>query len=427
MRTHREIAPAFNSDAWTALESWETGFDSQFSQLESELVEIRRHLHAHPEPSGLELETTRFVASRLKQAGLEPWTCQNEDGQPTGLVADLDIGEPAAACPRVAIRADLDALRMPDGKTVSYASKTPDVAHACGHDAHTAITLGVALAAAGIRPPTTGSDVSGLRLRFVFQPAEETSIGARWMVDQGAVEGVDAIIGLHVDPEREVGHVGIRYGVLTANCDDVEIVVEGHGGHAARPHHTVDPIAAAAHLVGALYKFLPRSIDSRTPAVFTVGQIAGGYAANVIPERVELLGSLRTTDAGSRKTQQERILQICAGVAQNSGAAIKAHFRSPLKAVDNHVEVTAALDAASRRVVGMEKVEIIDRPSMGGEDFSVYLDKVPGALLRLGCADGCTEAAFLHSPLFDIDERALTLGARIVTRAALLLSLGSPK
>ena len=242
------------------------------------------------------------------------------------------------------------------------------------------------------------------------------------MVEQGAIEGVDAILGLHVDPERLAGEVGIRYGILTANCDEVTVIVEGDGGHAARPHHSVDPIIAATHLISTLYKFLPRSIDTRSPAVFTIGQIQGGYAPNVIPSRVDMRGSLRTVDLASRQVLQKRILEICVGVEKNSGARINAGFRSPLNAVINHPNISAAMEEASRRVLGAENVTLIDHPSMGGEDFSVYLEHVPGALLRLGCASAGKKNPFLHSPLFDIDERSIAFGCKILARTALLLS-----
>jgi amidohydrolase len=233
---------------------------------------------------------------------------------------------------------------------------------------------------------------------------------------------VDAIIGLHVDPEREAGKAGIRYGVLTANCDDVEIHVDGRGGHAARPHHSIDPIAAASHLVGALYEFLPRRVDSRHPAVLTFGSIHGGTTANVIPETVELQGTLRTTDATSRDTLKIEIDRICSGAELSTGARIRRKFLCPLAAVINDPSVTRFLEQSAKAVLGEEQVQTIPLPSMGGEDFSVYLNHAPGAMLRLGCRPPGQETHFLHSPLFDLDERALAWGSRILIRTALLLA-----
>lgn len=413
-----------------SLADWESVIDAQAERYGGELIAVRRHLHTHPEPSGEEFETTQYLAAILRKQGLAPVTFANDHGDPVGLMADVTVGQPAAEAPLIGLRCDIDALRMQDEKRVEYASSRPGLCHACGHDVHATVVLGAALAAAtaataqgtasavaGLSP---GSD--GLRLRLIFQPAEETSHGARWLVGQGAMEGVAGILGLHVDPERPVGTVGVRYGVLTANCDEVLIDVRGHGGHAARPHHTIDPIAAAGQLISSLYTWLPRSVDSRSPSVFTIGRIQGGFAPNVIPEAVELHGSLRTISGESRKRICERIEEICNGVATSSGCRINVTYNEPLAAVDNDSQTTRALELASSRVLGSSHVHRIDSPSMGGEDFSAYLAHAPGAMLRLGCAAPDREAHFLHSPLFDVDERAISLGVRIMLRAAVLLS-----
>jgi len=402
---------------------WEAPFDAMIDRLEAEIIQVRRHLHAHPEPSGEEVETTRFLQTRLEERGMTVRRYHSDAGQMVGLTADVTLGKPAEDAPLIGIRADIDALRIPDGKQVAYRSQNEGIAHACGHDAHAAVALGLALASSRLAPELFPVDsAGGLRLRFLFQPAEETSGGARWLTEQGAIEGMDAIFGFHVDPERPVGEVGIRYGVLTAFCDEVDFHVRGHGGHAARPHHTVDPIAACAQLVGALYQYLPRSVDSRNAAVFSVGQIAGGYAPNVIPEDVRLKGSLRTTDQQSRETLQRRIRDICHGVQEASTATIDVRFTSPLNAVINHAALASALETASRRILGPNGTKRIDRPSLGGEDFSVYLEHIPGALLRLGCAVSGQQQPFLHSPVFDLDERCLGLGMKILIRAAVLVT-----
>lgn len=415
---HWRFGP-FPSESWDRLEAWESRTDAVVDRLEDELIAIRRHLHAHPEPSGEEMKTSQFVLHRLQEAGLTGSLGRNG----IGTIADLTLGKPDAGCPLIAVRAELDALRLLDEKTVDYASRHPGVAHACGHDAHTAMVLGAALVAAANRESAPSNQVGGARLRFLFQPAEETSVGAQWMVDQGALEGVSAILGCHVDPEQPVGQAGIRYGVMTANCDEVEIRIDGRGGHAARPHQSVDPVAASAHLISTLYEFMPRAIDSRIPAVFTIGKMTGGYAANVIPERVVLLGSLRTTNSDARETLKKRLVDICLGAERSSGARIEPRFVTHLDSVNNHPDITAALEMACHRVLGPTSTSIIERPSMGGEDFSVYLRHVPGALLRLGCADPNGTTYFLHSPYFDIDERAIALGTKILIRAALLLSV----
>ena len=412
-----------SEEIWQALQPWESLLDEQIDRFADEQIAIRRHLHAHPEPSGEESETSLYISRRLAAAGVESRLLQNDRGVKTGVVADLILGQPRPDAPLIAIRADIDALRVPDEKTIEYRSQRPDVAHACGHDAHIAVVLGAALAGAGAnRHNGSVPRPSGARLRFLFQPAEETSEGAHWLVSQGAMNGVDAVLGMHVDPERACGEVGIRYGVLTANCDEIQFLIEGRGGHAARPHHSIDPVAAAAHLITALYGFLPRSVDARNPSVFTVGRISGGYAPNVIPERVELEASLRTTDEATRHRLLQRIGEVCNGVQELSGATVTPQFLRPLGAVNNDAMLTGALEAASRRLLDPSRIILLDRPSMGGEDFSVYLEHAPGAMLRLGCALPGGNPPFLHSPTFDLDERALALGTRILIRAALLLT-----
>ena len=398
------------------LTEWESVIDRRVAELEPRLIEVRRYLHAHPEPSKEERETSKYLASQLSDAGLDAKLCR--DG--LGVIAETELGQPAEDAPLIAIRADIDALRIQDSKTTAYASQHEGLCHACGHDVHATMVLGAASFAAANSYGEV--DAPGARLRFLFQPAEETSDGARWLVEQGAVDDVDSILGIHVDPERALGTVGIRYGTLTANCDEIEIVIEGKGGHSARPHHTLDPIAAAAKLVSTLYEFLPRSVDSRSASVFSVGKISGGTLPNVIPDRVEIRGSLRTLSAESRETLKTRIEEIVHGVKELSRTTIHLRFLTPIDAVDNDPRITSALEEASRRVLGDEGITQITQPSMGGEDFSGYLTKVPGALLRLGVAPPGFAAPFLHAPDFDIDERAIAIGARILLRAALILS-----
>jgi amidohydrolase len=399
---------------------WEVALDRELAALEPRLIEVRRHLHAHPEPSKAEFETSQYLHDRLREAGIAAKLAR--DG--LGVIADLDVGQPAEDAPRIALRADIDALRIPDAKSTSYASRRPGLCHACGHDAHSAMVLGTALCAARLAAalPHVAGEPPGLRLRFIFQPAEESADGGFWMVEQGAVDDVSAILGVHVDPERTLGVVGIRYGVLTANCDEVEIVIEGTGGHSARPHLTQDPIAAAANLVSTLYHYLPRSVDARSPAVFSIGKISGGTLPNVIPHRVEILGSLRTHHPETRDTLKDRIESIVHGVKEASGAAIHLRFFESIDSVVNDTAVTGALEEAARRVLGSEGIDHLANASMGGEDFSAYLKRVPGAMLRVGVAPPGFAAAHLHSPEFDIDERALALAARILLRTALILS-----
>ena len=364
-----------------------------------------------PEPSGEEARTTRYIETQLAGTGL---TLRRGPGG-IGLIAD----SPApAGTPRVALRADLDALRLHDAKAVEYRSRVEGVMHACGHDAHTACAVGAALGLADLL--RKGGPPWPFAFRIIFQPAEETAQGARDMVAAGALEDVFAIFALHVDPSRGLGFAGVKDGALTAHCDDLTITVHGRGGHAARPHESVDPIAAAAHLISSIYAFIPRSINSQDPVVVTIGQISGGYSPNVIPEQVELSGTIRTLDPAVRHRAQERLRQLARGVAEASGTAIHVEFGEGLAAVYNHPAAAEVLREAIAGTLGPQGLQRIERPSMGGEDFAGYLESVPGAMFRLGVRSERTGGEPLHSPLFDIDERALASGAKILARAAVL-------
>tara|TARA_R110002111_G_scaffold203713_2_gene268548 strand:+ start:11051 stop:12403 length:1353 start_codon:yes stop_codon:yes gene_type:complete len=392
----------------------------ELRELEPTLIELRRTLHKNPEVSGEEKQTSQLIRDQLQAAGLQPQIMRDE----IGVTADLTLGTPAPDAPLIAIRADIDALRITDKKEVAYCSHNPGVGHLCGHDAHTAIAAGAAISAARVAKEFSSQwNGLGLRLRFIFQPAEEICMGARWMVEQGVMNNVAAIIGLHMDPEISAGTANIRYGVMTAFCDEVHFEIHGTGGHAARPHHGNDPITTAAQLISSLYQNLPRSIDSRTPAVFTIGQISAGQASNVIPEIAVLKGSLRSTSDHARDVLHKRIEEIAQGIAKSTGTRIEVLFKSPLPAVVNDAIISAALEQAAKDTLGPQQVGLIDLPSMGGEDFSIYLQSTPGSMLRLGCAKPGQKTAFLHSPYFDIDERVLALGSRIMLQTALLLSL----
>ena len=380
----------------------------------SQLSSTRRSIHRSPEPSRHEYETSRYIVSRLSAAGIPARLMRGE----TGVVAELAWGSVSVASPVIALRADIDALRLQDMKTCDYRSTRDGICHACGHDCHTTMVLeglltAAELQAAGVVPPVP------FRLRALFQPAEETGEGAVSLVEQGAMDGVQAILGLHVEPELPAGKVGIRYGALTANLDEVEITVTGRGGHSARPHYTDDPIAASVQLLSAFYTLLPRAVDSRSPSVLSIGKISGGTLCNVIPDRVEMLGTLRNVDHGIRATLQRRMHEIARGMEEATGAGITLRFACPLDAVINDRTVTESLHGAARVVVGDEQIRLLEWPSLGAEDFGGYLTKAPGAMLRLGCARlGAESWPQLHSPHFDIDEQALTVGAQILLVAA---------
>lgn len=375
------------------------------------MVAVRRYLHIHPEPSGSEQRTIAYLTERLVEAGFAPNLASHERGTTVDSTVD-----PAGS--RIALRADVDALKIEDAKQVEYRSQVTGVMHACGHDAHPAMLLGAIRALQAMED--SGSLPWPVRWRAIFQPAEESTVGAKEMIAEGALEGIDAIFALHVDPSREVGKIGTRVGPLTSITDQLNIVIHGRGGHAARPHESQDPIAAAAQLISSMYLFVPRATDSHDPVVVTIGQIIGGENPNVIPEMIELRGTLRTLTNRVRERTQTHIRQLARGLAESSGTKIRVEFVEGTGSVDNDPELTALIRTAASDLLGVENVENIERPSMGAEDFANYLSHVPGTMFRLGVTSPEVGGAPLHSPLFDIDDRALAIGAKLLARAAVL-------
>ena len=388
---------------------WAADLDRRIDELFPRMVSVRRHLHQQPEPSGEEVETTRYLAGLLEAEQFDVHVAS--DGR--GLVAEPD-GQPPSE-PRLGIRADIDALRIHDVKQVPYHSLKPGIMHACGHDAHSATVLGAALA---LREAAADSTLPWpVVWRAIFQPAEEISEGAKKMIADGAIHGVEAVVAAHMDPSRPVGRIGLREGMLTANCDAFRITVHGRGGHAARPHETIDPITAACQLVGTLYMFVPRSTNSQDAVVVSIGQISGGHNANVIPEEVTLRGTLRTLNLSVRDRTIEHIRHLARGLAETSRTEMDIEFSGACEGVQNDRQITGLLRDAAGNLLGKSQLDEIPRASMGSEDFSAYLEHLPGSMFRLGCAGETTGTSPLHTPTFDIDERAMAIGAKIFARA----------
>jgi amidohydrolase len=318
----------------------------------------------------------------------------------------------------IAVRADIDALRIHDAKTVAYRSARDGVMHACGHDAHATMALAAAQAlwhCRDVLPPETP-------WRAIFQPSEEVAEGALEMIAAGAMDDVGAVVALHVDPETPAGRLAYRHGVLTAFCQELRVEIHGVGGHASRPHQSVDPIGVASQFITGVYQFVPRSVDSRDPVVVTFGSIQGGTSGNVIPEQVVLEGTIRTLSEAAATRVGQRIRQIASGLSEASGATISVQFRRGTDAVVNDPDVTRICVRAAGEIVGQSNLDEIALPSMGGEDFSGYLEHAPGCLLRLGIASSDCPRHFLHSPHFDIDEQALVIGAKVLAHSVVLLS-----
>ena len=397
-----------NTTSMAKRNSWVRQLDRAVDAYQERMVQTRRHLHAHPEVSGEETETTRYVEEQLLSDGFHVRT------GPTGRGVIAEAAGNGSGT-KVAMRADLDALPMQDAKEVDYRSNVSGVMHACGHDAHTATVLGAALALASAGE--SGILPWPVSWRAIFQPAEETNRGALEMIEAGALDGVSAMLALHVDPSRPAGTIGHRSGVLTAHCDEMHVLVRGSGGHAARPYESRDPIAAAAQLINALYVTVPRSLDPQHTVVLTVGSIAAGKRYNAIPDRAVLKGTVRSLDNDARRLAMERVREIAKGVARLSGTEIEITFKPGPPSVLNDPGLTDLIRQCAVDLLGADRVQYIGQPSMGGDDFAHYLHHVPGSLFRLGCSAPKSAGPGLHSPEFDIDERALAIGAKILARA----------
>ena len=387
---------------------WHTHVDAAVDESMDRMVALRRYFHAHPEPSGAELQSSLHLYRLFDEMGLTVRM------GPEGCGVIVESRNPNGQR-RIALRADIDALRIQDQKQTPYRSTVPGVMHACGHDAHTATMYGALLALD--RLECDRELPWPITWRGIFQPAEESGNGAKAMIAAGALEDVDAIIAAHVDPTRQAGTIGVRSGPLTASCDDMRITVRGRGGHAARPHESNDPIAAAAELVSTLYQFVPRATDSQDAVVVSFGQIHGGQNANVIPEEVMLEGTVRTLSSDVREKTVQHIRTLAEGIEQVTGAKLDVCFRGGSPSVHNDGELTTLVSRVAGELLGENNVLTMARPSMGSEDFAYYLEQVPGMMFRLGAAGESEAWPGLHTPTFDIDERCLTVGAKIFARA----------
>jgi amidohydrolase len=380
---------------------------AQLTRGAGRLSQIRRHLHRHPELSGQEFSTTDYLSKQLTAARVPHRVATGK----CGIITDV-IESPDAGAPIVAMRADIDALPIKEENNVPYRSKRSGVMHACGHDAHSAILLGTTLALYRARPLPVA-------WRSIFQPSEEAGRGACEMVNQGALEGVDAIIALHVDPNLPVGKVAITPGPRTAFCQDFIIEIAGRGGHGARPHTTVDPIATAAHLITLIYQAVPRQTDARQPVVVTIGMINAGFASNVIPDTASLQGTIRTLNTAVAVQARETVERLCASVAQAFGAKISPVFERLLPGLVNDAQIATLAASVAGQLLGPENILRNEPPSMGAEDFADYLPVVPGCMIGLGAKGANRRITPLHTATFDIDETALLIGARLF--AAILL------
>ncbi|MET0666765.1 MAG: amidohydrolase [Acidimicrobiales bacterium] len=372
-----------------------------------ELVAFRRRLHAHPELSWAEHETTAAVRARLEVAGAAVAPLATE----TGLQVDLGEGPG----PTILLRADIDALPLDDQKEVPYRSTVSGVCHACGHDVHTTILLGAGLALQQILGPEHPG-----RVRLLFQPAEESMPGGAEALFRTAVlDDVDVAYAVHCDPSLEVGQVGLRSGPITSAADRVVIRLSGPGGHTARPHLTSDLVHIAGRLITDLPAGLTKLTDSRDAVTMVFGQVHAGHAPNVIPTRAELAGTLRVRGRASWDSVQEIVESLVEATITPFGAAYELDYQRGSPPVDNDPQATAVLRAATHAALGRE-AGVPTQQSVGNEDFSWFLERVPGAYGRLGVRPvGAPRWADLHAGGFDIDEGAIPAGVRLLVHTAL--------
>lgn len=363
-----------------------------------EVVRLRREIHSHPELAFEEIKTSTLVAETLKRAGIETKTGVAK----TGVLGFINAGKSGRA---IALRADMDALPIKEATGLPFASQNEGKMHACGHDAHTAIALGAGMILNELKDELNGE------VRLVFQPSEERNPGgAPFMIEAGALDGIDEIYGLHVYAQSDAGTVGFCPGEMMASADELYITIKGKSGHGARPHQSIDPIVASAQVIMALQTIVSRNLDPFAQGVVTIGSIHAGFAPNIIPNEVKLVGTLRAMSKEWREYAHKRVKEIVEGISMAAGCEYDVHIDLGYPVLKNWDDQTFFAEAAAKEIFGESNVFAVDR-FMGAEDFAYYLEKVPGTFYRLGIrneAQGIT--ADLHNDRFTIDEEALRTG-----------------
>lgn len=371
-----------------------------FDAHRAEVIAWRRHIHRNPETANQEVNTTNFIANILADYGLEPQRFPH-----TGLM--LDIG-PDTELGRLAFRADIDALPIMEVTGLEFTSQKPGTMHACGHDVHTTIALGLACALADFQRVKKLE----LGIRVIFQPAEEVWVGgATDVISWGALEGVHSIFAIHAEPKLRVGRIGIRAGAITSATDVVELKIKGPGGHTSRPHLSADVVYALGKVITELPALLSRRIDPRTGTVLVFGQVNSGYAPNAIPETGTLTGTMRTADIVIWRQMQELFAELVDQILAPVGVEHELTYNRGVPPVLNDDVATALLASAAQSI---DPQAVVQAPqSSGGEDFSWYLEKVPGSMARLGCWSGEGEQHDLHMGDLIVDERAIGVGIKL--------------
>ncbi len=392
----------------SATRSSDETLDAWLGEHGEGLIAIRRNIHAHPELSGAEHATTELVSERLALAGLQPRTFA------IGTGVTCDLGPAGVDAPRLALRADLDALAMHDEKNVPYRSQVAGVAHACGHDVHTAVVLGTALYFAHHRDQLPGP------LRFVFQPAEErVPGGALDVIADGGLDGVDAIVGIHCEPKLDAGVIGVKSGAISSAADMVEITLTGPGGHTARPELTVNLLAVASRVITELPQRVSAALDEGDEVKIVFGAIHSGDAANVIPSHCELRASVRTPTLAVWEQLPTLVERTIGEMLADVGAGYEVEYTHGVPPVVNDAQVTSVVEQAAKKEFGAEAVVHVAQ-SWGGDDFAWFTREVPGSYVRVGVHDtsGAGPHLDLHAGHFDVDERSIAIGVRLMVAVA---------
>ncbi len=382
--------------------------DKIFKKIDSfndELISLRRHIHAHPELSGLENQTAILISGYLKKIG---WNVTESVGR-TGVIADFGPIDKGI----IGFRVDMDALPILEETQLSFSSKVDGVMHACGHDLHISIGLGVAKILKDLN--------LNLGIRIIFQPAEEIASGARWMIKDGAINGLTHILGVHVYPDLPIGTVGIKDGSFTAAAGELKVEINGKSGHGARPHEGIDAIWVASKVISGIQELITRQLDPLDPVVITFGKINGGSAFNVLAEKVNLVGTVRCTNLKLFRNIGNWLSENISSLASCCGADAKVIFREITPPVNNNLQINRIFRDSAIKVLGEENVIELLKPSLGAEDFAEFLNEIPGAMFRLGVSGskGCTP---LHSSKFNPDERAIAVGIKVITESIVKLN-----
>jgi amidohydrolase len=375
----------------------------------AEVINWRRHLHANPELSYKEFNTSKFVFDSLKSMGLQPETLTE-----TGVVALVSGKNPSKKI--VALRADMDALPITETNTIDYKSKNNGVMHACGHDAHTASLLGTAKILSSLKDQFEGS------VKFIFQPGEEKNPGgASYMIRDGVLKNPApaSIVGQHVMPLLPAGKVGFREGMYMASSDEIYLTIIGRGGHAAAPDLIIDPVVIAAHIIVALQQIISRNASPRQPTVLSFGKVLADGATNIIPDQVTVAGTFRAMNEDWRKQGLDKIRTMAESIATGMGGRCDVKISKGYPYLENNPALTKSIRKAAEEYVGKENVVDIDL-TLGSEDFAYYSQVIPASFYRLGTrneAKGIT--SYIHTPTFNIDEDALAIGPGLMAWIAL--------